>query len=31
MRACKIRPKRNFLSAVITGNEHGNKVKGMMI
>jgi len=29
--ACKIRPKRNFLSAVITGNEDGIKVKGMMI
>jgi hypothetical protein len=31
MRACKIRPKRNFLSAVITGNEDGNIVKGMII
>jgi hypothetical protein len=31
MRACKIRPKRNFFSAVITGNDDGNKVKGMMI
>jgi hypothetical protein len=31
MRACKIRPKRNFLSAGITGNEDGNKVKGRLI
>jgi hypothetical protein len=31
MTAWKIRPKRNFLSAVITGNEDGNKVKSIII
>jgi hypothetical protein len=31
MTACQIWPKRNFLSAVIMGNEDGNKVKNMMI
>jgi hypothetical protein len=31
MTACQIRPKRHFLSAVIMGNEDGNKVKSMMI